>query len=359
MYESQFSALGNSLGVTLESDISVITLSDNINHTYCSKIKWEKDNALPISVAQLIMPYNEEISEYWIKYSGAVVIHANLNSHPNNNIASKITSSHGISLNLRKALGVDIYQDDNNKTHFKNDHYNYAFIGKVSRFKQVGKTFIIYLQDLGWKFLQKMPQEFRNNYIANQTLDNAFQAICDFIGVECAYSIEDLSQYNFASDGFSIEKDGQIVENVPSILSEWSNAINDENDKELTNDERNANALNDNQPFESSGLVEYKNKQKTSQQLNQSINQSINSAITNAPTQPTQTDNQEENTNINAKILQYQPEFDAKIKDLFIGNTFYNSNISDPVMNYEWISITPQASQSTSIENVSTDSNNE
>lgn len=359
MYESQISSLSNSLGVTLESDISVITLSDNINHTYCSKIKWEHDNYNVIGIAQLTMPYSEEVSEYWIKYSGPVVIHANLNPHKKNVIASTISSSNGISLNLKKIVGVDTEFDAaKQKLRFKNDSYNYAFIGKVSRFKQVGKTFVVYLEDLGWKFQQKVPQTFRSQYIANQTLDNAFQAICEFIGVECAYSIEDLSQYNFAADGYSIEKDGQIVENVPTILEEWSNKT--EEDEEQTDDERQANALQDNQPFESSGLMEYKNKQQESQQTSQSANQSLNSAITNSTNNQTNNnqDNEQNDTEtLNQKILKFQQEFDDKIKDLFIGNTYYESNISEPIMNYNWITVVPKTSAPTVTENPETDEN--
>lgn len=361
MYESQISALSNSLGVTLESDISVITLSDNINHTYCSKIKWEHDNYNIIGIAQLTMPYSEEVSEYWIKYSGPVVIHANLNPHKKNVIASTISSSNGISLNLKKIVGVDTEFDAaKQKLRFKNDNYNYAFIGKISRFKQVGKTFVVYLEDLGWKFQQKVPHTFRSQYIANQTLDNAFQAICEFIGVECAYSIEDLSQYNFAADGYSIEKDGQIVENVPTILEEWSNKT--EEDEEQTDDERQANALQDNQPFESSGLMEYKNKQQESQQTSQSTNQSLNSAITNSTNNQTNNDKDNEQNDtetLNQKILKFQQEFDDKIKDLFIGNTYYESNISEPIMNYNWITVVPKTSAPTVTENPDNTENQE
>ena len=77
MYEKQQSSLGSVNNMMLENDISVITVDDNINHTYCSKIRWDKDNFLPIGTAQLTMPYSKDIEQYWIKYSGIVVIHAN------------------------------------------------------------------------------------------------------------------------------------------------------------------------------------------------------------------------------------------------------------------------------------------
>ena len=353
MYESQISSLSNSFGITLENDISVITVDDNINHTYCSKIYWEQDNYLPIGTAKLIMPYSTDIEEYWIKYSGTVVIHANLNPRKNRVIASKIPASNGISLNLKKALGVDVEEDKKEKKiRFKNDNYNYAFIGKTYRFKQVGKTFMVYLEDLGWKFLQKVPKEFRDTFIANQSLDDAFQAICEFIGVEFAYSIEDLSEYTFSADGYSVEKDGKIIEDVPSILKEWANGNEeDEEEEEENKDEADAKAL-EYKEFESSGLQAYKkNKKKTqTKKKTNNKNKALNAATTNtnedekSGADVAKEDEEKEDTkDVSDKIKEFQEEFDEKIKDLFIGNTFYNSNVSDPVMNYDWITITPKA----------------
>ena len=361
MYQSQISSLSNSLNITLENDISVITLDDNINHTNCSKIKWEKDNYVPLGLAKLIMPYSEDVSEYWIKYSGPVVIHANLNSHQNHVIASQITLSTGMSLNLKKALETNTeseYVGRAERLRFKNDEYNYAFIGKTSRFKQVGKTFIVYLEDLGWKFMQKVPSEFRASYIANQRVDEAFQAMCEFMGIEFAYSIADLSEYTFAADGYSIQKDGVIIENIPSLLKEWAKGTEDNEDQEeeSTEEEQTGESIiGDTNLPESSGLIEYLNKQQSSQQTNNSSNNSINSSLTNAEnaTEEQEEETEEEDTennqaSINEKILKYQEEFDEKIKDLFIGNTYYSSNIADPVLNYDWITIQPQAATTTS-----------
>ena len=350
MYENQISSLSNSLNITLENDISIITLDDGINHTYCSKIAWEQDNYLPIGTARLIMPYSKDIEKYWTEYPGPVVIHANLNPKKNNVIASKIPSSTGISLNLRKVVGVDFEKDTNEKKiRFKNDNYNYAFIGKTYRFKQTGRTFIIYLEDLGWKFLQKVPKEFRDTYIANQSLDDAFQAICEFMGIEFAYSIEDLSEYNFSADGYSIEKDGKVIEDVPSILKEWANGSEEEEEEEedMTKEEGMAKALQYKE-FESDGLAEY-NKTKKKANNNKKDNNSLNAKVTNKDEDEDKEGAEEDKNNESAdkKIEEFQEEFDEKIKDLFIGNTFYDSDISNPVMNYDWITITPKAPAST------------
>ena len=356
MYEKQQSSLGSVNNMMLENDISVITVDDNINHTYCSKIRWDKDNFLPIGTAQLTMPYSKDIEQYWIKYSGIVVIHANLNSHANSVIASQLKIPDTISLNLKKYVDTEVDIEDNKRTlRFKNDEYNYAFIGKISRFKQVGKTFIIYLEDIGWKFLQKVPQEFRNSYIANQSLDDAFQAICEFMGVDFAYSIEDLSEYNFAADGYSVQKDGEIIETVPTILTEW---VDNPEDDEEEDDEA---GLNPDNGFESETLKEVVDQQKNAlrnQLSNNQSNKSLNAQTTNSESVDNVIDNnteEEQNTqSIQDKIEQYQQEFDDKIKDLFIGNTFYDSETSNPVLNYNNITITPKVAASADTSSIST-----
>lgn len=356
MYEKQQSSLGSVNNMMLENDISVITVDDNINHTYCSKIRWDKDNFLPIGTAQLTMPYSKDIEQYWIKYSGIVVIHANLNSHANSVIASQLKIPDTISLNLKKYVDTEVDIEDNKRTlRFKNDEYNYAFIGKISRFKQVGKTFIIYLEDIGWKFLQKVPQEFRQSYIANQSLDDAFQAICEFMGVDFAYSIEDLSEYNFAADGYSVQKDGEIIETVPTILTEW---VDNPEDDEEEDDE---GGLDPDNGFESETLKEVVDQQKNAlrnQLSNNQSNKSLNAQTTNSESVDNVIDNnteEEQNTqSIQDKIEQYQQEFDDKIKDLFIGNTFYDSNTSDPILNYNNITITPKVAASADTSSMST-----
>lgn len=364
MYEKQQSSLGSVNNMMLENDISVITVDDNINHTYCSKIRWDKDNFLPIGTAQLTMPYSKDIEQYWIKYSGIVVIHANLNSHTNSVIASQLKVPDTISLNLKKYVDTEVDIEDNKRTlRFKNDEYNYAFIGKISRFKQVGKTFIIYLEDIGWKFLQKVPQEFRNSYIANQSLDDAFQAICEFMGVDFAYSIEDLSEYNFAADGYSVQKDGEIIETVPTILTEW---VDNPEDDEEEDDE---GGLDPDNGFESETLKEVVDQQKNAlrnQLSNNQSNKSLNAQTTNSEGVDNVIDNntkEEQNTqSIQDKIEQYQQEFDDKIKDLFIGNTFYDSETSNPVLNYNNITITPKvatSADSSSISNVEDESSSD
>lgn len=167
------------------------------------------------------------------------------------------------------------------------------------------------------------------------------------MGVDFAYSIEDLSGYTFSADGYSIEKDGQVIEDTPSILKEWGpNNDDEESDDEKTEDEKAADRLKDGTPFEASGLIDYvKNKKLSTNQSSNQSNAPLNTQVTNQNNQENTLT--EEQQTPSEKIEQYQEEFDNKIKDLFIGNTFYDSNISDPILNYDWITITPKAPTTT------------
>jgi len=303
-------SLSNFNNIDLETDIAVITLDDNLLHTYCAKISWERDNSTSTGTAKLTIPYSTDIEKYWSTYSGTVIIHANLN--PFQKINKILSEKNKITKKKEK-----------NKIRIQNNEYNYSFIGKIHRFKQVGKTFVVYLEDLGWKFLQKVPDDFRKTYIAGQTLDNAFQAICEFMNVEFAYSIKDLSELNFSNDGYSIEKDGKIIEDTPTIFEEFKNQ-NKEDEELKSEDEHMGEALITSPDLEFPELIQNKN-----QTFNTSS--SINTTNTQLP----------ENLTENKYHKEYEEEFHEKIKDLFKGNTLYDSNISDSILNYNWITVEP------------------
>ena len=300
-------SLNNFSDIDLETDIAVITLDDNLLHTYLAKVSWERDNSTATGSAKLVIPYSTDIEKYWSTYNGIVVVHANLNTSSNTNNTFSLSSQE-----------KKIHKKKNdNKIHIQNNQYNYSFIGKIHRFQQIGKTFVVYLEDLGWKFTQKVPDEFRKTYIAGQTLDNAFQAICELMGIEFAYSIEDLSQYNFSSDGYSIEKNGDVIEDIPSIFK----TLQGDEEIKKTEDEYIGESLN-NVDFESPELIL---QQTNNNQLTSSTNNNL-----------TTVSNEQ-----NPKLEEFEKEFDEKIKDLFKGNTLYNSNTSDPILNYDWVTVSP------------------
>lgn len=299
----------------MQVKVQVVTLDDNLEHPYFSSIDLAKDNVSPVGVAKLMSVYDKQILDYWTNYIGIVVL------------SFDMTETHHINTN-----DAPFFKQYGLPQRLQNTKYNYSFICKVSKIKPKGKQIIIYLEDLGWKFLQKVPQEFRDAYIAGQPLDKAFQAICEFLGVEFAYSIEDLQEYNFGADGYSVEKEGQVIETVETILSEWKNSEN-----ETTED-----SILDNAIAEVSNLIDFdknnknnKNYVKNKQQQNNNIQQ--------------KTKNEEQ-------LEELTEEFNQKIIDLFIGNTFYESELIENVMHYDYITVTPSGNNTTNnISQINTD----
>ena len=157
-------------------------------------------------------------------------------------------------------------------------------------------------------------------------MDKAFQAICEFLGVEFAYSIEDLSEYTFGADGYSITKDGQVVEDVETILSKWqTESPEEENKDDELDDPKNENPA----------LIELDKKNEKNE---------------NYVKKDKQEDQQlgSDNSALQEQLDKYQEDFDQKIMDLFIGNQFYDSNVTDNVMDYNKITVTPTVSTDTS-----------
>lgn len=330
--------------VSLNNSIGIITVDDNTVHKYFTHIWWEQDNDTPVGYAQAKTAYHPDILKYWATYNGMIVIHAQLLKTEDDNKA--ITELPNTSLKSKTIEKVKTEKKDD-KIEITNKEYNYSFIGHVYKVRQIGHNIIIKFNDLGWKFMQKVPMDFRKSYIAGQSLDDAFQAICEFIGVDFAYSIEDLSQYNFAADGYSIEKDGTIIEEVPSIFEEYKAPEEEEEEENL--DENMANGLTDG-TNESGRLPQHSNnKRKTKTQQantnktsnkNQNTNEALNATATNGENDEQST---EETDTVEDKIEKYQEEFEDKIKNLFIGNTIYESNVTDAILNYDAITIEPKA----------------
>ncbi len=291
----------NGLSVDRQVVAQIITLADNLTHPYFSSIDMSKDNTSPIGIAKFHTVYDEQILNYWTNYSDVVVISfdiADLNRENTN------------SLNFSELNGL------NGRT--QNEEYNYSFICKVSRIKQKGKEIIIFLEDLGWKFLQKVPVEFRQTYIANQYLDDAFQAMCEFLDVRFAYSIEDLHQFQFSADGYSITKDGNIVEEVQTILTEYESPTEEEDPL-------------DDPLFEDEGLIDF-----------------LGGNIDALDAEPLP---ENEDISLEQKMQDHQEDFERKIQDLFIGNTYYDSDLTHPIMDYGKITVTPSSNNNSDLSN--------
>ena len=293
----------------MEVNTQVITLDDNLFHPYFVAIDVSKNNYSPIGTARIDTVYSPDILKYWQTYTGVVVISFEMKDFKKINTNS-----------------VQFHEQYDLPQKLQNDEYNYSFVGKVSKIKHKGKEIIIYCEDLGWKFLQKVPKEFRDTYIANQPIDQAFQAICEFLDIEFAYSIEDMKGYTFGADGYSIQKDGQTIENVETILSQWETKLEEEGEED-------ENEVLDDKYFENSALIELDNKNKDNEDYVKNDDKNDNKII--------------ETTEDQDQLTEYQEEFEKKILDLFIGNKFYDSDLTSPILHYDHITVTPTANTNT------------
>ena len=361
----------NSRNKNLQVDVQVITLADNLEHPYFSLIELSKNNLSPIGIAKMEAPYTPHISHYWIKYQGEIVISFNMADLKPVNTNSEdffnyVNKTEKTKFYERLKQQKEKAKEDEKKTEekankepeedeeyvdmksrFQNDHYNYSFIGKVSRFKQKGNKFVVYFEDLGWKFLQKVPKEFRDTYVAGQYLDDAFQAMCEFMGVDFAYSIEDLHEYTFGTDGYSVQKDGQTIEDVSTILSEWSQKDSEEEETDPLDD-----PMYENQDLQKLDEENKDNKNYVKSDNSTTTNNTTNSTTNNGTNAENSTEGeikendeatqQEEEVSVDDKIEKYQEEFDQKVLDLFIGNSYYESDLINPILNYNSITITPR-----------------
>ena len=361
----------NKTGENYKSEIFVVTMDDNLTHPYFSNIQLDKDNVTPIGSCILTAPRENELAQYWLNYTGPVVVsfkmqdieHENTNTEDyfKNKIVPAYTKYQEKLEKKAKAL-AEKNNEEYKKKELKeikqnliNNYYNFSFIGKVNRIKERGKTFIIYLSDLGWKFMQKVPKEFRNAYVAGQSLDDAFQAMCEFMGIEFAYSIEDLNEYSFSADGYSVEKDGSIIEDVPQILKEWSNNAMEEKvesltqqlDKKESNNQSEENKDNSNKN-NSNNLNANKKISDTDSPIYKNTNQD-----TDKMTNSDEEKDKDKQKTLEDKKAEYQEDFDEKIRTLFIGNGYYPSDLTHPILNYDSITIEPKAPE-TSSSNMST-----
>ena len=153
------------------NSIVVITAQDNLIHNYFTDIEvsWDAINCL--STAIIKMPkLNTENLTYWTSYTGQLTIYVG-NDFTFDYVN---TNSHETEQGAANAL-VKYWDNSNIKPFFR---------GEISRVKEFDNDITIYVDSIGRRFQQKIPEDFRQSFINNQNVRDAFQAICEFLGVE-------------------------------------------------------------------------------------------------------------------------------------------------------------------------------
>ena len=164
------SQANNDLKKTINS-ITVITAEDNLIHNYFFDFdhSWDATNCL--STATIKMPkMGTENVNYWATYQGAVTVYGG-----HDFTFDKVNSnSHATEQEAANSLAQ--YNDNSDIKPF--------FKGTISRIKEYQTYIVLHLDSIGIRFKQKIPDDFRQSYINNQNVRDAFQAICEFLGVQ-------------------------------------------------------------------------------------------------------------------------------------------------------------------------------
>lgn len=153
------------------NQITVITSADNLIHNYFYDFEhsWDASNCL--STATIKMPkMDTENVNYWATYQDTVTIYGGYNY-----TLDKVNSqSHASEQEAANSLAQ--YREDADIIPF--------FRGTISRIKEYQTYIVLYIDSIGIRFKQKIPEEFRQSYINGQNVRDAFQAICEFLGVQ-------------------------------------------------------------------------------------------------------------------------------------------------------------------------------
>ena len=153
------------------TDIAIITAEDNLihNYFYSYETSWDASNCLQMAIIK--MPkVNQENVNYWATYTGQLTIY--LGSNFVYDYVNKTT--HTTEQKAAQSL-VKYWDNSKIKPYFR---------GEVDHIKEYQTSMSIYVKNIGSRFQQKMPDEFRQKFVYNQNVRDCFQAICEFLGVQ-------------------------------------------------------------------------------------------------------------------------------------------------------------------------------
>lgn len=220
------------------TDIAVITAEDNLihNYFYSYETSWDASNCLQIAIIK--MPkVNQENVNYWATYTGQLTIY--LGSNFVYDYVNKTT--HTTEQKAAQSL-VKYWDNSKIKPYFR---------GEVDHIKEYQTSMSIYVKNIGSRFQQKMPDEFRQKFVYNQNVRDCFQAICEFLGVQYICPPKTVTDAageeteDTATENDGTQNDvGKQVANASKLVNAAKNAVNNAikkttNDTSSSNDENN------------------------------------------------------------------------------------------------------------------------
>lgn len=164
---------------TLKEEIFLYTFHDKERHRYLNSISIDLDKGDILGTCQIYFPYNQKLMEYWIPGKTTFAI-----------------------------VGGTFDRE-------------VLFVGRVGEINQRGDQIEMVGHNVGWKFKPYMTSKFEKS-LEKMTVKNAVKLIFKELGFEKGRYHIDLSGIpNIDSyvigEGGSIEKDGEMVQNVPEL----------------------------------------------------------------------------------------------------------------------------------------------
>lgn len=149
------------------NNIIVHTTEDNLVHNYFYYFDLYWDAGDVMSSAVIRYPKTDQgNTQYWITYTGEVDIYIGADVSKDKQKTNSQSSS------------------DAPEVYWSMQGMKPLFRGTVGNVKEYVDVLEIHIDSIGKRFKQKIPDEFRQAFINNQNVRDAFQAICEFLGVK-------------------------------------------------------------------------------------------------------------------------------------------------------------------------------
>lgn len=324
------------------NNIVVITAEDNIihNYFYYMDVSWDASNCLSSAIIKMPKIDTKNIN-YWSTYTGQLTIYAGYNFKFDKVNSQKFNEEQ------EAVNSISRYWDNSNITPF--------FRGEVSRIKETQTEITIYVDSIGKRFQQKIPEDFRQAYIYNQNVRDAFQAICEFLGVKYICppkTVTDNGEEEIEEEGAEGDGDennagliGQVEKKISSTVKKIVNEASEDSDEEGGNKEEGneEDALTNNEEIEQ--------VQNGYGNINFDANGAIVHGSTVIETSPDMAETliaMDENPL--EKYLEDETGIMESVLALLNGDMF--EELHNKVMNYDSITIEPKAAQTSSIESM-------
>lgn len=324
------------------NNIIVITAEDNIihNYFYYMDVSWDASNCLSSAIIKMPKMDTKNIN-YWSTYTGQLTIYAGYNFKFDKVNSQKFNEEQ------EAVNSISRYWDNSNITPF--------FRGEVSRIKETQTEITIYVDSIGKRFQQKIPEDFRQAYIYNQNVRDAFQAICEFLGVKYICppkTVTDNGEEEIEEEGAEGDGDennagliGQVEKKISSTVKKIVNEATEDSDEEGENEEE------DNEEDALTNNEEIEQVQNGYGNINFDANGAIVHGSTVIETSPDMAETliaMDENPL--EKYLEDETGIVESVLALLNGDMF--EELHNKVMNYDSITIEPKAAQTSSIESM-------